>query len=33
MTDTIVVGYDDSNGSRAALDHAVALAQRARVHA
>ena len=29
MADTIVVGYDDSDGSRAALDHAVGLARRA----
>jgi nucleotide-binding universal stress UspA family protein len=29
MTDTIVVGYDDSDGSRAALEHAVGLARRA----
>jgi nucleotide-binding universal stress UspA family protein len=29
MSDTIVVGYDDSDGSRAALDRAVGLARRA----
>src|SRR4051794_36867428 len=29
MADTIVVGFDDSDGSRAALDHAVGLARRA----
>ena len=29
MTDTIIVGYDDSAGSRAALEHAVGLARRA----
>jgi len=29
MADTIVVGFDDSDGSRAALEHAVGLARRA----